>query len=66
MRGLLRNIGTLEESMAKFYLVEMIACVEALHRLGFVHRDLSKALWLFVRALRLFQLLAFAQSPTTF
>ncbi len=41
LRGLLKNIGTLEESMAKFYLVEMIACVEALHNLGFVHRDLK-------------------------
>jgi cell cycle protein kinase DBF2 len=40
LRGLLKNIGCLEESMAKFYLIEMLACVEALHKLGFVHRDL--------------------------
>jgi cell cycle protein kinase DBF2 len=40
LRGLLRNIGCLEESMAAFYLVEMIACVAALHALGYTHRDL--------------------------
>ncbi len=40
LRGLLRNIGCLDETMACFYLVEMIACVEALHALGYTHRDL--------------------------
>ena len=40
LRGLLKNVGCLEEQMATFYLVEMIASVAALHKLGFVHRDL--------------------------
>jgi serine/threonine protein kinase len=40
LRGLLKNIGCLEEQMATFYLVEMIASVAALHKLGYTHRDL--------------------------
>ena len=42
LRGLLKNVGCLDETMATFYLVEMIASVAALHKLGFVHRDLVR------------------------
>lgn len=38
LRGLLANIGCLEEEMARFYLVEMVASVSTLHKLGVVHR----------------------------
>lgn len=41
VRGLLTNIGCLEESMATFYLVEMIQAVSTLHQLGYTHRDLK-------------------------
>ena len=38
---LLRNIGTLEENVAVFYLAQMVCAVHSLHRLGFIHRDVK-------------------------
>lgn len=41
VRNLLSNIGVLEEWMARFYLIEMIAAVSVLHKLGYTHRCVS-------------------------
>jgi len=41
LKTLLENLGQLEKEMAKFYFAEMLLCVEYLHSLGFVHRDLK-------------------------
>jgi len=41
LKTLLENLGHLEGDMAKFYFTEMLLCVEYLHGLGFVHRDLK-------------------------
>jgi len=38
---ILNNYGCLEESVAKFYIAEMILAVEYLHSLNIVHRDLK-------------------------
>lgn len=39
--GLLIRKNTLPEQWAKFYLAEMVLCVEEAHRLGWIHRDLK-------------------------
>jgi protein-serine/threonine kinase len=39
--GLLIRENVLEESVARFYLAEMIQCVEEVHRLRFIHRDIK-------------------------
>lgn len=39
--GLLVRKDVLPEQWAKFYLAEMVLCVEEAHRLGWIHRDLK-------------------------
>lgn len=41
LKTLLENLGSLDEDMAKFYFAEMLCCVEYLHSLEFIHRDLK-------------------------
>ena len=31
----------LPESMAKFYVAEMVLAIESIHKLGYVHRDIK-------------------------
>ena len=38
---ILEALGALDESVAKFYIAELILAVEHLHTLGIVHRDLK-------------------------
>lgn len=40
-RTLLNNSGVLKEHHARFYIAEMFAAVNELHRLGYIHRDLK-------------------------
>lgn len=40
-RTLLNNSGVLKEEHAKFYICEMFAAVNELHKLGYLHRDLK-------------------------
>ncbi|KZT58543.1 AGC/NDR protein kinase [Calocera cornea HHB12733] len=40
-RTLLNNSGVLKEEHARFYICEMFAAVNELHRLGYIHRDLK-------------------------
>lgn len=40
-RTLLNNSGVLKEEHARFYISEMFAAVNELHRLGYIHRDLK-------------------------
>lgn len=40
-RTLLNNTGVLHNRHARFYIAEMIACVDSLHQLGYIHRDLK-------------------------
>ncbi|CUS12194.1 unnamed protein product [Tuber aestivum] len=39
--GLLMEKGTLSEEMARFYVAEMVLCIEEVHKLGFIHRDVK-------------------------
>ncbi|OLN94222.1 Serine/threonine-protein kinase cbk1 [Colletotrichum chlorophyti] len=39
--GLLIRESILSESRTRFYIAEMIMCVEEAHRLGFIHRDVK-------------------------
>ncbi len=39
--GLLIRENTLHESVARFYIAEMIVCVEATHALRCIHRDIK-------------------------
>ncbi|KAF5199833.1 kinase [Thalictrum thalictroides] len=39
--SLLRNIGCLEEEVARTYIAELVLALEYLHSLGIVHRDLK-------------------------
>jgi serine/threonine protein kinase len=41
MYSMLRNLGCLEESMARVYVAELVLALEYLHSLGVVHRDLK-------------------------
>lgn len=41
LRALLSAIGAFEEEEARLYMAEMILSVGALHRLGYIHRDLK-------------------------
>jgi serine/threonine-protein kinase RIM15 len=41
LRALLSAIGAFEEEEARLYMAEMIVSVDALHRLGYIHRDLK-------------------------
>ncbi|KAM0755424.1 kinase-like protein, partial [Meredithblackwellia eburnea MCA 4105] len=40
-RTLLNNSGVLKEEHARFYISEMFASVNELHKLGYIHRDLK-------------------------
>lgn len=40
-RTLLNNSGVLKEEHARFYITEMFAAVNELHKLGYIHRDLK-------------------------
>ncbi|EIN13270.1 kinase-like protein [Punctularia strigosozonata HHB-11173 SS5] len=40
-RTLLNNSGVLKEEHARYYISEMFACVNELHKLGYIHRDLK-------------------------
>ncbi|GAA6013548.1 hypothetical protein JCM10207_004771 [Rhodosporidiobolus poonsookiae] len=40
-RTLLNNSGVLKEEHARFYIAEMFAAVNELHKLGYIHRDLK-------------------------
>ena len=40
-RTLLNNSGVLKEEHARFYISEMFCSVDALHKLGYIHRDLK-------------------------
>ncbi|WEW61404.1 serine/threonine-protein kinase dbf2 [Emydomyces testavorans] len=40
-RTLLNNANVLHNRHARFYIAEMIQCVDALHALGYIHRDLK-------------------------
>ncbi|KAK9080298.1 hypothetical protein SSX86_000056 [Deinandra increscens subsp. villosa] len=39
--SLLRNVGCLEEDLARVYIAELVLALEYLHSLGIVHRDLK-------------------------
>ncbi|XP_062160293.1 probable serine/threonine protein kinase IRE4 isoform X2 [Alnus glutinosa] len=39
--SLLRNVGCLEEDVARLYIAELVLALEYLHSLGIVHRDLK-------------------------
>ncbi|CAI9284193.1 unnamed protein product [Lactuca saligna] len=39
--SLLRNVGCLEEDIARIYIAELVLALEYLHSLGIVHRDLK-------------------------
>ncbi|XP_035541728.1 probable serine/threonine protein kinase IRE4 isoform X3 [Juglans regia] len=39
--SLLRNVGCLEEDVARIYVAELVLALEYLHSLGIVHRDLK-------------------------
>lgn len=41
LRTLIGNIAPFSENESKFYVVEMIYAVQALHNLGYIHRDLK-------------------------
>jgi len=41
LKTLLENLGSLDEEMTKFYFSEMLLCIEYLHSLEFIHRDLK-------------------------
>ncbi|KAF2499380.1 serine/threonine-protein kinase cot-1 [Lophium mytilinum] len=40
-RTLLNNTGVLHNRHARFYIAEMVSCVDSLHQLGYIHRDLK-------------------------
>ncbi len=42
--SLLKNMGTLEEEMAKQYIAEVVLALEYLHKCGIIHRDLKVCL----------------------
>jgi len=39
--GYLQKYGELREDVARFYLAEMVLCIEETHRLGWIHRDVK-------------------------
>jgi serine/threonine protein kinase len=41
VRSMLWALGYLSEAHCRFYIAEIILCVDALHRLGYIHRDLK-------------------------
>ena len=40
-RTLLNNTGVLSNRHARFYIAEMFCSIDALHKLGYIHRDLK-------------------------
>ena len=52
-RTLLNNSGVLKEEHARFYISEMFAAVNELHKLGYIHRDLKPEVrWPFLTSSR--------------
>lgn len=41
MKSLLDHVGCFSEENAKFFFAEMLLAVDALHSMGYVHRDLK-------------------------
>uniref|UniRef100_A0A915J0I8 non-specific serine/threonine protein kinase n=1 Tax=Romanomermis culicivorax TaxID=13658 RepID=A0A915J0I8_ROMCU len=41
MMALLIKKGTFEESLARFYIAELVCAIESVHRLKFIHRDIK-------------------------
>eukprot|EP01128_Nolandella_sp_AFSM9_P012880 TRINITY_DN971_c0_g1_i1.p1 TRINITY_DN971_c0_g1~~TRINITY_DN971_c0_g1_i1.p1 ORF type:complete len:355 (+),score=67.13 TRINITY_DN971_c0_g1_i1:745-1809(+) len=41
LKNLLDHVGSFDEPSARYYVAEMVLAVEALHSLGYVHRDLK-------------------------
>lgn len=39
--NLLHEYGSFEESVARFYLAELVLAIEHLHMIGIIHRDLK-------------------------
>ena len=39
--GLLIDKGTLSEAVTRFYIAEMILCIEEAHKLSYIHRDVK-------------------------
>ncbi|KAK4337032.1 hypothetical protein RND71_043380 [Anisodus tanguticus] len=41
LMALLIKVGIFEESLAKFYIGELVLAVESVHKMGFIHRDIK-------------------------
>ncbi|XP_074601235.1 uncharacterized protein LOC141855200 isoform X5 [Brevipalpus obovatus] len=41
LMSLLIKLGVFEESLARFYIAELILAVESVHKMGFIHRDIK-------------------------
>ena len=41
LMALLIKFGIFEESLAKFYISELVLAIESVHKLGFIHRDIK-------------------------
>ena len=41
LMGLLIKLGIFEESLAKFYISELVVAIESVHKMGFIHRDIK-------------------------
>lgn len=39
--GLLIDKGTLSEAVTRFYIAEMVLCIEEAHKLSYIHRDVK-------------------------
>lgn len=39
--GLLIDKGTLSEAATRFYVAEMVLCIEEAHKLSYIHRDVK-------------------------
>jgi len=43
--GLMMDRGALSEGITRFYAAEMVLCIEEVHKLGFIHRDVKPGLF---------------------
>ncbi|KAK6169829.1 hypothetical protein SNE40_020808 [Patella caerulea] len=41
LMGLLIKLEILEESLARFYIAELVLAIESVHKMGFIHRDIK-------------------------
>jgi serine/threonine protein kinase len=39
--GILEDLCALDESVARFYIAEVILAIDSIHHLGIIHRDLK-------------------------